>query len=178
MVISMRLVVEGRVLLARSGQICLCYRIILLHNRIRHDTRVMRSLGAAVLIVFLLLSACAGGGGGILKIDAQNVPGMRHMPDELNDMLSGLGYRWIPVTYLNAGRGVKTVKRDGNWIMLFEHNQTRQVRIGARIRIRDGYTRLRFHEVDSQALSAPSKDLLKTLQQRAAQQFGPANVSY
>jgi len=138
----------------------------------------MRGVGIAVLTLLLLLSACAGGGGETLKIDARNVPGMQHMPDELSDMLHELGYRWIPVEDPNAHRGVKTIQRDGEWIMLFEHTQARQVRVGARIRMRDGYTRLHFHEVDSLTLSASSRDLLQALQRRADQQFGAPNVRY
>lgn len=56
-----------------------------------------------LLYIFLLavlglqLSGCASSGGETREIDAHNVQGMQHVPDELAAMLRDLGYGWIHV---------------------------------------------------------------------------------
>ena len=135
-------------------------------------------ISAVVFFLFVLLSACAGRGGETLKIDARDVWGVGHMPDEIDEMLSELGYEWVPIMDPNVDRDVKTVQQNGEWSMRFEYVQTRQVRIDARMGIYNKHTRLHFYEPGSQTLSASSMVLLEKLQQRAAQEFGTANVSY
>jgi len=137
-----------------------------------------------LLYIFLLavlglqLAGCAGTGGETLKIDARNVQGMQHVPDELTSMLGELGYDWIHVQDPTSHRGVKVVQKDGEYHMRFEFVKTRQVRIDVRIRRRDGFTWLRFYQVDSQTLSPSSQSLFEKLKKRAEQEFGAVNVSH
>lgn len=140
---------------------------------------MLRNLCVLFFSTFVLLAlGCASGGGQTLKIDMQDVAGRQHVPDELTDMLGDLGYEWIPIHDPNARRDVKVVQQDGEYRMRFEYVQTKQVRIDARIRMQDGFTRLHFYEPGSQTLSAPAQGLLKKLQQRVVQEFGEANVTY
>ena len=129
-------------------------------------------------VLFVLqFTGCASTGGETLKIDARDVPGVQHVPDELTVMLRELGYDWIHVQDPNSHRGVKTVQRDGEYHMRFEYVETRQARIDARIRIQDGVTWLRFYEPDSQTLSPSSTTLFEKLKARTVQEFGAVNVS-
>jgi hypothetical protein len=61
--------------------------------------------------------------------------------------------------------------------MRFEYLETRQVRIDARIRAKDGFTRLRFYEPGSPTLAPSSMALFQQLQERATLEFGAANIS-
>ena len=129
-------------------------------------------------VLFVLqFTGCGSTGRETLKIDARDVPGVQHMPDELTVMLRELGYDWILVQDPNSNRGVKTVQRDGEYHMRFEYVETRQARIDARIRIQDGVTWLRFYEPDSQTLSPSSTTLFEKLKARTVQEFGAVNVS-
>lgn len=130
-----------------------------------------------LVVLGLQLPGCATIGGETLKIDARNVPGVQHVPDELTAMMRELGYDWIHVQDPNSHRGVKTVQRDGEYHMRFEYVETRQARIDARIRIQDGVTWLRFYEPGSQTLSPSSATLFEKLKARTVQEFGAVNVS-
>ena len=127
----------------------------------------------------LQLPGCAGTTGGeTLKIDARNVQGMQHVPDELTSMLRELGYDWIHLEDPISHRGVKTVQKDGEYFMRFEYLETRQARIDVRIRQQDGVTWLHFHQVGSQTLSPSSAELFEKLKTRAELEFGAVNVSH
>lgn len=142
------------------------------------SAKMIRVRYFVLLAVFVsLLSGCAGSGGATLKIEAQHVVGRQHMPDELTDMLRDLGYDWIPISDPNFVSPVKTAQQDGDYRMRFEFVETKQVRIDARIRRLDGFTRLHFYEPGSPTLSASSKQLLQKLERRAVMEFGQANVS-
>ena len=137
-----------------------------------------RVLPLAMLLAAALLSnGCATRSGESLVIDTREVVGVRFMPDELTDMLRELGYDWIPIVDPAIRQEVKSFRQDGEHHMRFEYLQTRQVRIDARIRSRDGFTRLQFYEPDSQTLNPSSMALFQQLQERAALQFGAANIS-
>lgn len=129
-------------------------------------------------VLGLQLAACASMGGETLKIDAHNVQGIQHVPDELTAMLRDLGYDWVHVQDPTSHRGVKVVQKDGEYRMRFEYLETRQVRIDARIRRRDGVTWLHFYQPDSQSLSPSSASLFQKLKTRAEQEFGAVNVSH
>jgi len=127
----------------------------------------------------LQLPGCATTTGGeTLKIDARNVQGMQHLPDELTAMLRDLGYDWMPIEDPQSHRGVKTAQIDGEYRMRFEYLKTRQLRIDVRIRRKDGVTWLRVYEPGSEALSPSSGKLFEKLKMRAEQEFGAVNVSY
>jgi hypothetical protein len=130
-----------------------------------------------LLTAALLSNGCATRSGESLVIDTREVVGVRFMPDELTDMLRELGYDWIPIVDPAIRQEVKSFRQDGEHHMRFEYLQTRQVRIDARIRSRDGFTRLHFYEPDSQTLNPSSMALFQQLQDRAALQFGAANIS-
>jgi hypothetical protein len=125
----------------------------------------------------LFFVGCAKVSGVTLRIDARNVEGIQHIPDELTSMLGELGYGWTPVFDPNSNRGVKTVQKDGEYRMRFEFLETRRVYIDVRIRQKDGVTWLHFHETGSQTLSPSSIDLLNELEDRAVLEFGAANIS-
>ena len=73
-------------------------------------------------VLGLQLPGCATTTGGeTLKIDARNVQGMQHLPDELTAMLWELGYEWIRVEDPTTHRGVKTAQIDGEYRMRFEY---------------------------------------------------------
>ena len=130
------------------------------------------------VITLLIAPGCATPGGETLKIDARDVVGMHYMPGELSLMLNGLGYEWIPIVDSEFRTEVKMLERDGYYHMRFEYAETRQVRVDARIRVRDGVTRLRFYETDGGALSPSSRALLQKLQERAELEFGSTNVAF
>ena len=129
-------------------------------------------------VLALQLPGCAGTSGEILKIDAHNVQGIQHVPDELTAMLRDLGYDWVPIEDPHSRRGVKTVQIDGEYRMRFEYLKTRQLRIDVRIRRRDGVTWLNVYEPGSETLSPASVTLFAQLKARAEQEFGAVNVSY
>ena len=136
-----------------------------------------RALLLVMLLAGLLLSAgCATRSGESLVIDTRDVVGVRFMPDELADMLQGLGYNWIPILDPAIRQEVKMFRQDGEYHMRFEYRETRQVRIDARMRSQDGFTRLHFYEPGSETLSPSSTALFKQLQERAALQFGAAAI--
>jgi hypothetical protein len=136
-----------------------------------------RALLLVMLLAGLLLSAgCATRSGESLVIDTRDVVGVRFMPDELADMLQGLGYNWIPILDPAIRQDVKMFRQDGEYHMRFEYRETRQVRIDARMRSQDGFTRLHFYEPGSETLSPSSTALFKQLQERAALQFGAAAI--
>lgn len=127
----------------------------------------------------LQLPGCATTATGeTLKIDARNVQGMQHVPDELTEMLRELGYDWIGVKDPTTHRRVKTVQKDGEYRMRFEYLETRQLRIDVRIRRQDGVTWLNVYEPGSTALSPSSGKLFEKLKMRAEQEFGAVNVSH
>jgi len=128
--------------------------------------------------IALVLVGCASVSGTTLKIDAWNVEGRRHVPDELTYMLGELGYGWVPVVDPSSHLRVKTAQSDDEFRMRFEFLETRQVRIDVRIGRLDGVTWLHFHEPGSQTLSPSSIDLLNKLKARAALEFGAANISH
>jgi len=139
---------------------------------------MMRTLPLVMLLAAALLSnGCATRSGESLVIDTREVVGVRFMPDELTDMLRELGYDWIPIVDPAIRQEVKRFRQDGGYHMRFEYLQTRQVRIDARIRSRDGFTRLQFYEPDSQTLGPSSMALFQQLQERVALEFGAANIS-
>ena len=126
----------------------------------------------------LFFVGCATVSGVTLRIDARNVEGMQHIPDELTSMLGELGYGWTPIVDPISHLGVKTVQGDGEYKMQFEFLETRKVRIDMRIRRMDGVTWLHFYEPGSKTLSPSSIVLLNKLEDRAALEFGAANVSH
>ena len=139
-------------------------------------------MSRALLLVMLLAGAllsngCATRSGESLVIDTRDVVGVQFMPDELTDMLRGLGYDWIPIADPAIRQEVKSFRQDGEYHMRFEYLETRQVRIDARIRSQDGFTRLHFYEPGSQTLNPASMVLFQQLQERAALEFGAANIS-
>jgi hypothetical protein len=140
----------------------------------------MKRLLCVVLLAVLGLqfSGCASIGGETLKIDARNVQGMQHVPDELTAMLRDLGYDWIHVQDPASHRGVKVAQKDGEYHMQFEYLETRKVRIGVRIRREDGFTWLHLYQVGSQTLSPASANLFEKLKIRAEQEFGAVNISH
>lgn len=121
---------------------------------------------------------CTTTGGATLSIDAQRVIAPQSMPDEIADMLSALGYDWIPVADPNVLHGVKVGKQDGEYRMLFQHLTDRKVRIDVRIRRFDDFTRLNLYEIDSRTLSPSSRTLLQRLRERVVLEFGDANVKF
>jgi hypothetical protein len=128
-------------------------------------------------VLGLQLPGCATTTGGeTLKIDARNVQGMQHVPDELTDMLRELGYDWIGIKDSQTHRRVKTVQKDGEYLMRFEYLETRQLRIDVRIRRQDGFTWLHVYEPDKPMLSPSSATLFEKLKMRAEQEFGAVNV--
>ena len=139
----------------------------------------MRALLALVmlLVAALLSSGCATRSGESLVIDTRNVVGVWFMPDELTAMLRGLGYDLIPIVDPASRQEVKRFHRDDEYHMRFEYLETRQVRIDARIRAKDGFTRLRFYEPGSPTLAPSSMALFQQLQERATLEFGAANIS-
>jgi hypothetical protein len=126
----------------------------------------------------LQLPGCASISGETLEIDAHNVQGIQHVPDELTAMLRDIGYDWIPIEDPHSRRGVKTAQKDGEYRMRFEYLETRQVHIDVRIRRQDGFTWLNMVEPGSQSLSPSSLSLFEKLKARAEQQFGAVNVSH
>jgi hypothetical protein len=126
----------------------------------------------------LCLAACSSTGGETIKIDARQVQGWRYMPDEISEMLYGLGYDWVPIADPNSRREVKTAEVDGEYRMRFAHVAGGQANIDVRIRRKDGFTRLHFYEPARQTLSASSRQLLQELQERVTLEFGPANISF
>lgn len=138
----------------------------------------MRALLFVVFLAGALLSnGCATRSGEALVIDTRDVVGVRFMPDEMTDMLRELGYDWIPIVDPAIRQEVKSFRQDGEYHMRFEYLETRQVRIDARMRSRDGYTRLHFYEPGSETLNPSSMVLFQQLQDRVALQFGAANIS-
>lgn len=129
-------------------------------------------------VLGLQLSGCASISGETLEIDAHNVQGIQHGPDELTAMLRDIGYDWIHIEDPHSRRGVKTVQIDGEYRMRFEYLETRQVRIDVRIRRKDGFTWLNVYEPGNQSLSPSSLSLFEKLKMRAEQQFGAVNVSH
>ena len=129
-------------------------------------------------VLGLQLPGCASISGETLKIDAHNVQGIQHVPDELTAMLRDIGYDWIHIEDPHSRRGVKTVQQDGEYRMRFEYLETRQVRIDVRIRREDGFTWLHVYEPGSHSLSPSSVHLFNALKTRAEQEFGAVNVSH
>jgi len=127
--------------------------------------------------IVLFCAGCAKVTGVTVRIDARNVEGVQHIPDELTSMLGELGYGWAPIFDPNSNRAVKTVQDSGEYRMRFEFLETRQVYIDVRIRQKDGVTWLHFYEPGSQTLSPSSIELLNELEDRAVMEFGAANIS-
>ena len=139
----------------------------------------MRILHTMFLVGFALtLAGCATGGGETLKVKTEHVLGVQSMPNEVDALLQELGFQWIPVLDRDTGHEVKTVLQGGDYRMAFVYAETGRVRIDARIREVDGYTRLRFYEPEGNGLSPSSMALLERLKQRLVLEFGQANVSY
>lgn len=131
-----------------------------------------------IAIYSLYLFACTGVGGDTLKIDPQGVAANRHMPDALETILGDLGYQWVPIPDPLTHRDIKTVQQHGEWTMRFRDVETGKVQIDARIRRKDGFTWLKFHEDGGSTLSSSAHDRLQKLQDRLKIDFGEAYVSY
>ena len=173
--------VGRRGLCRRGDTVCFsvspCLRVSIFMCR-EEASEVMHVLYAVLLAALaLILPGCATSGGETLKIDTRNVVGVQYMPDELTRMLRELGYQWIPIVDPEIEREVKTVQKQGYYSMRFELVETGQVRIDARMRVQDGFTRLHFYEPGSQTLSPSAMDLFQELQKRAWLEFGQTNVS-
>ena len=69
----------------------------------------------------LLLQGCTTTGGETLDIYPQNVVARQSMPDEIAEMLSALGYDWLPVSDPHVRHRVKVAEQDGEYRMLFQH---------------------------------------------------------
>jgi hypothetical protein len=134
--------------------------------------------GVFIVLCSLFLFGCAGIAGDTLKIDPQGVAPNRHMPEALETILGDLGYRWVPIPDPLTHRDIKTVQQHGEWIMRFRDVETGKVQIDARIRRKDGFTWLKFHETGGGALSPPAQDRLQKAQDRLRIDFGEAYVSY
>jgi len=140
----------------------------------------MRPVINRVLIAIYSLSlfACTGFSANTLKIDPQGVAASRHMPDALETILGDLGYQWIPIPDPLTHRDIKIVQQNGEWTMRFRDVETGRIQIDARIRRKDGFTWLRFHENGGSDLSSSTQDRLRKLQERLRIDFGEAYVSY
>jgi hypothetical protein len=135
--------------------------------------------GRAALIILLLASmiACATQHTATLKVNPRHDAGAQYQPEELNRMMTILGYQRLRVKDPVTQQSVAVAEKYGEYRMLFQSLQDNNIRVDIHIVKADGRIALYFYNINNSALDESSLRLYEQLRQRLKFEYGAENVS-
>ena len=128
-----------------------------------------------LMLSMLFLAGCATQSGHILRVDPSNVKAMQYMPDEISDVLEGLGYSWVPLVDPETKRQVKMTSVFAEYRMRYQ-NPDRSIIIDVHMRTRDNVTGLHLKQTGNTRGGRSSDEQFQRLKRRLQEVFGPENV--
>ena len=130
-----------------------------------------------LLAVFvLLLTACAIPGA-TLQVKPRHEAGIQYSPREITGIMEILGYQQLRVVDPDTRQSTLIATNNGEYRLLFQHQDNTSIRGDVRILIGNGNIGLHLYQPGSKTLDTAAMQQYELLRQRLVLQYGAAHVS-
>lgn len=132
---------------------------------------------AFVICLLAIMTACATQHAATLKVDPRHVAGAQYSPEELNRMMTILGYQRLRVKDPVTEQSVAVAEKQGEYRMLFQSLEDNNIRVDIHIAKADGRIALYLYNINNSPLDDSSLRLYEQLRQRLQFEYGAEHVS-
>ena len=132
---------------------------------------------AFVICLLAIMTACATQQAATLKVDPRHVAGAQYSPEELNRMMTILGYQRLRVKDPVTEQSVAVAEIQGEYRMLFQSLEDNNIRVDIHIVKADGRIALYLYNINNSQLDDSSLRLYEQLRQRLQFEYGAEHVS-
>lgn len=133
-------------------------------------------LGGLLAVFVLLLTACATPGA-TLQVKQRHEAGIQYSPREITGIMEILGYQQLRVLDPDTRQATLIATNDGEYRLLFQHQDNTSIRVDVRILVGNGNIGLHLYQPGSETLDAAAMRQYKLLRQRLVLQYGAEHVN-